>query len=246
MTSPGPGPGDPARGTFALAGKLGECLAAFRSDPGKDQLASLLDSAVPMRLDRTFVEAASETLRLRPATVERCLDLVRLPHPVAWIEFHDAHRGGPRPQGRPDAVGALAATYPGDPRLVAVVTAWSYGDGAAHHSPAAMRWNLAAFRRRAAAARAPERMLSLAEAAVPPWNDADLDCFKGGRAAAEREALRAATSEHLFLLSALLLAAAGAPGKRDGGGWELSAPPATGASPGFSRVRGAAAWAPPA
>lgn len=210
-------------------------LPSFPPCEERWHLASLLAEAVRHELDDDVVRAVAETLALAPGSVERHLDRIgdRLAPPagVAWFEWRTAALGLPEDGvERPELVGCLIARHPAPADAAVVLTAWRHADRDVNHARALLRWRFDAFDRAASAARsgrkpataeatadasagaAVSRILDLGHVFVPEGFRRELAGAgpAGTDVTALAEAKRSASSEHLFLIGALLMLASGA------------------------------------
>ena len=210
-----------------------------RGAPERDHMLVLLRDAEGFRLEPAAARAVADALRAAPERVESNLDLVRLSGRGIWIEYPDAARRlpgvAPLPGSRhPVDVGVLVTVDPDDEDRFVILAAWDFaeadgfGDGDAagmgrrgasvRHAYAAVALSRGDVSRHAYAARggilgapegAPERMLGLVHAYIPPGFAAELHVATEAaddeaRDAAETEAMRDAVSEATFALAALL------------------------------------------
>lgn len=202
-------------------------LSSVPGSPEREHVTMLMRRASRIRLDGGVARAAAATVRSAAASIETHLRRVPSVEDIPlWIEaphlerlqaFEETGPGIVAFHGMPEMMGVLLASDPGAPSHVASFLAWRGTNGKIHHAYALLHWDLERMAVAAAAATgreqgAVERLMALADAAVPPGFESEMEIWQNippddadAIAAAIRRTCRDVLGEHLFLLSALLL-----------------------------------------
>ena len=215
-----------AGASVPFADELARDLASVQGSQEREYVAALARSAARMVLDPAACRAAADTMRLAPGSIERNLDRLALPDGLPlWIEYPHAERmhaygqsgHGPGADEWPERVACLLAPDPANPEHVAGFVCWRLADGKIMQSYALLHWDMAAVAALAEAwsgdaAGSEKRLLGLADVAIPPGFGAEMELLvgePGPNSRYEQACIRTerdALGEHVFLLSALLLA----------------------------------------
>lgn len=199
-------------------------LAPFGA-PEHGQFHAILAKATAFSLDHAAAKAVADTLEHRASSVERNVDLLRLPASAVWLEWPDSvRRRASQPldaAGHPVTVGALVCAAPGAEDVITVMTAWDFPDGSTRHSYAAANLDVDDLSRHAFRARRGfgtgreevlARLLDRTHVYLPAGLDDELGAMvriDGGNQGAEEavrlSAKRDVASEVPFVLAALLL-----------------------------------------
>jgi hypothetical protein len=215
-----------------FAARLADELSSVPGSVERSHVASLARCAMRMQLQPDVCRAAAETMRLAPGSIEHHLDRLALPDGLPlWIEYPHADRmaaygqeTGLSTAGQdvPERVACLLAADPANPAHIAGFVSWRLGDARIMQSYALLHWDL---QRMAQASReasrsgdtgAERRLFALADVVVPPGFLSEMEVLLGSPGPgtrfehALRRTERDALGEHLFLLSALLLATSSA------------------------------------
>jgi hypothetical protein len=179
------------------------------------QIANLIRASRIHIVDGDVAEAARDAMINHTHSLERNLDLVRLPASPVWFEWPLPPRNG-RPHSGPGIArtGCLIAPHPEDDKLHMIVSAWEM-DGVAMHAYGIgiiAQGDLdavAAQARRLSSSSAEEsisRIMSVIVAFVPPAFEDEMRIISDGEDQT-MGALRDATADVPMMLSLLLLSA---------------------------------------
>jgi len=211
-----------------LRDRILQSAVMLRGAPEHAHFAKLVRQAAAYRLSQSTTGALAQILDEQTATIERNLDLLRIPSSGMWIEFDEADRRQPSDSAKPlfggrhpISVGVLLCNDSSEPDRIVLMTAWDFEDDSVRHSYAVAAFSRTDIANRAFLARTRwgsgqieslARMVSLAHAYFPPGLKAEMEVIakeeratKRDIAAAEETSRRDVVSEAPFAFASALL-----------------------------------------